>query len=164
MTMDRLWAPWRVKYLRTQKQGKCIFCLNQRFKAKNYTVIRNRHSFAMLNKYPYNNGHILVAPLRHIKDLSQLKDFEIIDLFNTLGQVKGLLARVLKPSGFNIGINISETAGAGITGHLHIHIVPRWRGDTNFMPVIFNTKVVSQSLEDLYQRLRKEVACSPRKK
>jgi ATP adenylyltransferase len=96
----------------------------------------------------------MVAPRRHIKSISQMKDPEIIDLFKTLERTKKLLDKVLKPDGYNIGINISEIAGAGIPGHLHIHIVPRWKGDTNFMPVLNDTKIISQSLDELYKRLK----------
>ncbi len=107
----------------------------------------------MLNIYPYNNGHTMVAPYRHTEDLSSLKKEEILDIFKTLNKTIELINRVLKPQGYNIGINTSEFAGAGIKAHLHIHIVPRWKGDTNFMPVIYNTKVISQSLNELYSRL-----------
>ena len=97
----------------------------------------------------------MVSPLRHVNEISQLKEIELLDLFKTLNIIKELLDSALKPHGYNIGINISKDAGAGIIGHLHIHLVPRWRGDTNFMPVIFNTKIISQSLDDLYKRLKR---------
>lgn len=109
----------------------------------------------MLNIFPYNNGHIMVAPLRHVRELSLLKDYEILDLFQNLNKIKTLLEKTLRPHGYNIGINVSKTAGAGITGHMHIHIVPRWMGDTNFMPVIHDTKIISQSLGELYKELKK---------
>ena len=108
----------------------------------------------MLNIFPYNNGHILVSPRRHIREFGQLKSLEILDLINSLNKAKELLDKVLKPDGYNIGINISRSAGAGITGHLHIHIVPRWIGDTNFMPVLYDTKIVSQSLDELHEQLK----------
>jgi ATP adenylyltransferase len=108
----------------------------------------------MLNIFPYNNGHVMVAPIRHINRLSQLKEKETLDLFRTLNKVQILLDRVLKPQGYNIGINISKSAGAGITGHLHIHIVCRWQGDTNFMTTIYDTKIISQSLDELYKQLK----------
>jgi len=109
---------------------------------------------AMLNAYPYNNGHLMIAPLKHVASLEALNKGELLDLFEHLNNTKILLEDILKPDGFNIGINLSRSAGAGIPGHLHIHIVPRWRGDTNFMPVIFGTKVISQSLEELYKKLK----------
>jgi len=108
----------------------------------------------MLNIFPYNNGHLMVAPLRHVRDISLLDKEEILDLFASLNRAKALLEKVLSPDGYNIGINVSRTAGAGIPGHLHIHIVPRWNGDTNFMPVLNNTKIISQSLEELHKRLK----------
>lgn len=152
--MERLWAPWRLGYIRAKKNEGCIFCRAKKQIGNNYIFIRNKYSFAILNIFPYNNGHAMVAPLRHIHSIALLKKTEILDLFKTLNQTKKRLDRVLRPKGYNIGINISDIAGAGIIGHLHIHIVPRWKGDTNFMPVIFQTKVISQSLEELYHRLR----------
>jgi ATP adenylyltransferase len=109
----------------------------------------------MLNIFPYNNGHAMVAPLKHVKDLSTLNETELLDLLSTLQKTKDMLEKTLKPHGYNIGINLSRQAGAGIPGHLHIHIVPRWKGDSNFMPVIFNTKVISQSLGELLKQLKK---------
>ncbi len=152
--MNRLWAPWRVKYITAKKKKKCIFCASLKPKHKNYVVLKSAHSFAMLNTFPYNNGHIMVSPKRHIGEISLLKDSEILDLMKTLNKAKKMLDKVLKPDGYNIGINLSENAGAGITGHLHIHIVPRWKGDNNFMPVLYNTKVISQSLDELLKRLK----------
>ena len=108
----------------------------------------------MLNIYPYNNGHLMISPKRHIRDLSLLRDDEMLDLLKTLNKAKKLLNKVLKPRGYNIGANLGCAAGAGITGHLHLHIVPRWVGDTNFMSTIGSTKVISQSLKDLYKRLK----------
>lgn len=153
--MDRLWAPWRIRYIRAKRQKKCIFCASRKSKGKNYVIFKTRYSIAMLNIFPYNNGHIMVFPLRHLKEVSGLKEAEVLDLFGALDNVKRLLDTVLKPDGYNIGINVSEIAGAGITGHLHIHIVPRWRGDTNFMPILYDTKVVSQSLDELHKQLRR---------
>lgn len=153
--MDKLWAPWRIRYIRGHKKKKCIFCQAKKSKEKlNYVVLKTRYSISVMNIFPYNNGHLMVSPVRHVGELSRLKDFEVLDLFKTLAQTKKLLDRVLKPDGYNIGINISEVAGAGIPGHLHIHIVPRWKGDTNFMPVLADTKIISQSLNELYKQLR----------
>ncbi|MBM3246464.1 MAG: HIT domain-containing protein [Candidatus Omnitrophica bacterium] len=158
--MDRLWAPWRIKYIKTSTRDsqtlakKCIFCLAAKKAKKNYVVLKTKHSIALLNIFPYNNGHLMVAPARHIKDISLLKEEEALDLFRALNSAKKLLDKTLKPQGYNIGANISEVAGAGIAGHLHIHLVPRWKGDTNFMPVLTNTKILSQSLEELYRQLK----------
>lgn len=155
--MRKLWAPWRIRYIHSKPKQKktCIFCEAQKSKNKNYVFISNKLSFAMLNIYPYNNGHIMVAPLKHTGKLSSLNENDFFSLFKTLNEAVKRLDKVLKPHGYNIGINLSKYAGAGITGHLHIHVVPRWKGDTNFMPVIYDTKVISQSLGELYGRLRK---------
>jgi len=152
--MDKLWAPWRIKYIRTKRQKKCIFCQAKKSSGKNYLIFRTRYAIAILNIFPYNNGHIMLSPIRHVRDFTQLKDAEALDLFRALNKAKGLLEKVLKPHGYNIGINISKPAGGGITGHMHIHIVPRWIGDTNFMPTLYNTKIISQSLDELYNRLK----------
>jgi ATP adenylyltransferase len=153
--MDRLWAPWRINYIKNSKKGKiCIFCKALKNSRASFVVLKTKYSIAMLNIFPYNNGHILVSPRRHIAKLSQLRKSEITDLFQTLNKSIGLLDKVLKPDGYNIGINLSRSAGAGITKHLHIHIVPRWIGDTNFMPAIYGAKIISQSLSQLYRQLK----------
>lgn len=155
--MDMLWAPWRSKYIYTKKQARCIFCGNRTGKSTpaRYILDRAEYSFAMLNLYPYNNGHTMVAPYRHVRDLESLSQLELIDLMQLLQKMKAVIDKKLKPAGYNIGINIGKIAGAGFDGHLHIHIVPRWNGDTNFMPVVSNTKVVSDSLRRLYGLLKK---------
>lgn len=152
--MDKLWAPWRIKYIRNKKQKKCIFCAGAKSTQKKDIVFKTRYSISMLNIFPYNNGHLMVSPRRHVKELSQLKKAEALDLFEALTDTKKLLDETLKPDGYNIGINLGAASGAGIAGHLHIHIVPRWRGDTNFMPILANTKVISQSLGELYKQLK----------
>ncbi len=152
--MDRLWAPWRNNYIKAKKGGRCILCRAVKARGKDYVIFKSRHSFAMLNIFPYNNGHIMVSPRRHIKDISQLNRREAVDLFDSLSRAKRLLEKVMKPQGFNIGINISKSAGAGITGHLHIHIVPRWLGDSNFMPILSDTRVICQSLDELFKMLK----------
>ena len=153
--MDKLWAPWRINYVSSKIKSKgCIFCSAKTAKTKDYVIFKTRFSIVMLNIYPYNNGHILIAPLRHIRDISLMQDSEILDLFKCLNKVKSLLHKVLKPQGYNIGFNLTRVAGAGIVGHLHLHIVPRWVGDTNFMPVVFGTKIISQSLDQLAKKLK----------
>jgi ATP adenylyltransferase len=144
-----------MKYLKAKRQKKCIFCQSLKSKGKNYIILKSRYSFSLLNVFPYNNGHVMVSPIRHIRELSQLKEIEILDLFKTLNNTKKMLDNVLKPHGYNIGINVSSDAGAGETRHLHIHIVPRYRGDTNFMTTLCGTKVISQSLDELYKHLKK---------
>ncbi|MFA5089414.1 MAG: HIT domain-containing protein [Candidatus Omnitrophota bacterium] len=152
--MDKLWAPWRAQYITAKKQKGCIFCLAFKAGKNKYVIARNRFAFAMLNTFPYNNGHIMIAPLRHTAEISSLKKEEILGMFSLLSETKRLLKEVLNAQGYNIGINISDIAGAGVKGHLHMHIVPRWKGDTNFMPVLYGTKIVSQSLGELYKRLK----------
>jgi len=157
--MDRLWAPWRMSYLKKGAKGKgCIFCLNKAGKAKRHVFLKTKHSLGILNIYPYNNGHVMVAPFRHTSSIRKLSDKEIVDLFRAVSLSQRLLDRVLKPQGYNIGINESNVAGAGITAHVHIHIVPRWKGDTNFMPALYATKVISQSLDELLKRLKSEAS------
>jgi len=153
--MDKLWAPWRINYISNVNKSKgCIFCLAKTGKSKDHVIFKTRFSIAMLNIYPYNNGHMLISPLRHIRDISQMRENEILDLFKCLNKAKSLLQKVLSPQGYNIGLNFTRVAGAGIVGHLHLHIVPRWVGDTNFMPVIFGTKIISQSLDELTKKLK----------
>lgn len=158
--MDKLWAPWRINYISVAKKAKgCLFCRVSREASdrKNLVLLRSEHVFCILNKFPYNNGHLMLSPYRHIRNLSQLNNGEILDLFSTLNKVQSLLKKMLKPDGFNLGMNLGRVSGAGIPGHLHLHVVPRWKEDTNFMPVLFDTKVVSQSLEALYEKLHKRI-------
>lgn len=155
--MDKLWAPWRSKYLYLRHNKKCIFCGTKTVKkndSKKYILARTGHSFSILNLYPYNNGHVMVAPFRHVKDLTALSQEELLDLMNLVNTTKKMIDRRLKPQGYNIGMNIGQVGGAGFAGHVHIHIVPRWTGDTNFMPIVAGTKVVSESLEAMYKLLK----------
>lgn len=152
--MDKLWAPWRSKYIYLRTNKKCIFCSKNIPKRSGYIIERSRHAFAMLNLYPYNNGHVMVAPYRHVKSPELLSGAELQDLMKLVNRVKVRIDKKLKPHGFNIGMNIGRVGGAGFAGHLHIHIVPRWNGDTNFMPVISDTKIVSESLEAMQRALR----------
>lgn len=155
--MNVLWAPWRVKYIMAlnKKEKGCIFCkmCRQKNDRKNYIFLRSKHSFAVLNIYPYNNGHAMVVPYRHVPDLSRLNREEKKDLLGLLETTKALLDKTLKPQGYNIGMNLGRVSGAGFPGHIHIHIVPRWSGDTNFMPIVAATKVISQSLNALWKEL-----------
>jgi ATP adenylyltransferase len=157
---DKLWAPWRIKYLTSPKDKGCIFCKALKSKKQEGVIFRRDHSFCILNIFPYNNGHVMIAPNRHVKDLAALKDSELLDLLGSVNTAKAVIDKALKPDGYNIGINISKHAGAGIPGHIHIHIVPRWQGDTNFMPVLYNTKVISQSLKELQKTLKTSYAGS----
>jgi ATP adenylyltransferase len=155
--MKKIWAPWRSKFIYERKRTGCIFC--QAWQAKNdkshHVIERSRYSFSMLNLYPYNNGHIMVVPKSHKSNLEKLTQGEIADLMSLVNKATKLLRQELQPAGFNIGINIGKISGAGYPGHVHIHIVPRWEGDTNFMPVLSGAKVISESLGELYKRLKK---------
>jgi ATP adenylyltransferase len=137
------------------KKG-CIFCsaFKEKRDKKNWIILRSKHSFAILNAFPYNNGHVMVIINRHLSLLEQLNDAELMDINKTAIRVIKLLRKVLRPSGFNVGINLGRVSGAGIDKHLHIHIVPRWLGDTNFMPVACGTKIISQSLNELYSKIK----------
>jgi ATP adenylyltransferase len=121
---------------------------------KRYILERSGRSFSMLNLFPYNNGHVMVAPYRHVKSLELLSREELFDLMSLVNRAKIILDRKLRPHGYNIGLNIGKISGAGYAGHIHVHIVPRWPGDTNFMPVIADSKVVPESLDAMYELLR----------
>lgn len=158
--MDKLWAPWRITYVSNTKAKGCIFCkaLKDKKDTKNFVVLRSNHSFAILNTFPYNNGHVMVVSNRHVSSMEPLKDNEILDLNRVVTKMLSALRAVLKPAGFNVGMNLGKVAGAGIDKHMHIHIVPRWLGDTNFMPVLSDAKIISQSLNELYAKLKKHLA------
>ncbi len=157
MTTKLLWAPWRSAYVTSigKKNAGCVFCriVKEKNDKKNYIFIRHPFCFAVFNIFPYNNGHVMIIPNRHVNDLKKMTKSEKEDLFSLLEEVKDLLDKVLRPQGYNIGINIGRAAGAGFPGHFHIHVVPRWQGDVNFMPVTAGTKVISQSMDVLFKRL-----------
>lgn len=159
MAMEQLWAPWRIRYILGERESGCFFCRKSQESddAKNHVVIRARTCFALLNTYPYNAGHLMVAPYKHTGDLDDLAESELSELMSLTRRCKQLLSRAIKPHGFNIGINIGRTAGAGVLDHVHVHIVPRWDGDTNFMPVLADTHVMPQALDELYQLLMKHL-------
>ncbi len=155
--MDRLWAPWRMEYIKMERKNGCIFCEKPQENKddKNFILYRGKTAFVILNIFPYNNGHLMVAPYEHIANLEELQDDTLLEISHLLQKMIIVLKKAMSPHGFNVGMNLGETAGAGIPGHLHWHIVPRWNGDTNFMPVISNTKVIVQSLENSYMTLKK---------
>ncbi|MFH1452373.1 MAG: HIT domain-containing protein [Armatimonadota bacterium] len=154
--MEHLWAPWRMKYINCAKKNDegCIFCNKPKEEdlKKNYILEKTDLCFVIFNIYPYNNGHLMVAPLRHLKNLNELTDEETEEIFNLLKKWEKILMEKLNPHAFNIGANIGRAAGAGFE-HLHFHIVPRWNGDSNFMPVISDTKILNMSLDELYDLL-----------
>jgi len=153
--MKKLWAPWRFEYLGIP-QKTCFFCksLKAKVPAKVLLLEKNKHALAIMNRYPYNNGHVMIASQRHLGFYEKLKDYEIKAMNELLIRVIKALKMTMKPQGFNIGINQGAVAGAGVLDHIHIHCVPRWPGDTNYMPVIANTKVVSDSLKNTYRLLK----------
>lgn len=152
-----LWAPWRIEYIEnTSKNEGCIFCekSSESNDRKNLIVHRGEMGFVIMNKYPYNNGHLMVVPNQHTSEMDSLSCEEKIELFNFLQASQNVLKEVMKPQGFNIGMNLGRLAGAGIVDHLHFHIVPRWGGDTNFMPIVGHTKVISEGLEQTWEKLK----------
>ncbi len=157
--MDRLWAPWRMAYILSgaELSEECIFCAfpAQPARWREHLVLAvGRHSFVMMNKYPYNNGHLMVIPRRHVGDPGDLPAEEYAATGEMLRAATRILGEAVKAQGFNIGMNLGRVAGAGIENHCHWHIVPRWHGDTNYMPVVGEVKVMSQHLEDGYDTLR----------
>jgi ATP adenylyltransferase len=159
--MDRIWAPWRKAYLRPKgrKEKGCLFCrlLAEKRDSRNYILKRTPFSFAILNLYPYNNGHVMIVPNRHVDSVHALSDHEKLDWLSLFEEIQAGLKKALKPQGFNAGINIGRVGGAGIPHHLHLHVVPRWKGDVNFMPVVGDTKVISESLDSVYQALTQKL-------
>lgn len=154
-----LWAPWRIGYIQSLKEDLgCFLCHDIENSAdddKNLVLWRTALSIVVLNHFPYNNGHLLISPIRHIAELGDATDGELMELMKLQRESQKALSLAIKPHGFNIGMNLGRCAGAGLPGHLHVHIVPRWNGDTNFMPVCSDTDVISQSLVELLEQLRK---------
>ncbi|TET47613.1 MAG: HIT domain-containing protein [Dehalococcoidia bacterium] len=154
--MERIWAPWRIQYIQMEKPEGCILCEKpgQNNDAQNYILHRGDKNFIILNSYPYNPGHLMVAPYRHVASLEKLTDEERREHFEIVSRSVRVLRQVFNPGGFNIGINLGKAAGAGIEDHFHTHIVPRWQGDTNFMPVLADVRVLPEALADTYQKLK----------
>ena len=165
MEHENLWAPWRIKYIQglserphSEKEGNdCFICRDLRHPQdddKNLVLWRAQKSIVMLNLFPYNNGHLLIAPARHISDLGDATDEELLEMIKLIRESQRALSLAIKPHGFNVGMNFGRCSGAGLPQHFHIHIVPRWSGDTNFMSVCSDTKVISQSLSALLELLK----------
>ena len=163
--MKKIWAPWRVEYIRSEKAKACIFCQKpaENKDSLNYILFRGKTSFVMLNNYPYNPGHLMVAPFRHLATLDDLTDEEIFEHFDLVRKSARAIKEAYKPEGFNIGMNLGRVAGAGVEGHVHTHVVPRWNGDTNFMPVLSDTKVLPEALAATYAELKEKIALIARK-
>lgn len=160
--MEQLWAPWRMEYIEQigKEEKACIFCSKsaQNLDDENFVLHRGRTVFILLNTFPYTNGHLLVAPYRHLADLAELSAEEAKEFFSAAALAVSALRQALSPEGFNLGLNLGRAAGAGIVDHLHLHIVPRWSGDTNFMAVCGGVKVIPEALPDTLKKLRLAVA------
>ena len=156
--MKVLWAPWRIKYITGDKEEGCIFCKKPKEgnDKENLILYTGETSFIIMNRYPYSNGHLMTVPYKHTNNFSDLTQDERLDLMNLTAKCLDIL-QVIKPEGFNIGMNLGRTGGAGIDDHLHFHIVPRWSGDNNFMPVIGDVRVMPEYLEETYETLSKHL-------
>ena len=162
--MEKLFSPWRSKYIETfsrpeSDKGECVLCKAYQDKRddEHFIVTRGKACFVIMNLFPYNSGHLMIVPYRHIPDFLDLSDEESREIMRLLKQMTKALQVVSHPDGFNIGSNIGRTAGAGIDHHIHFHIVPRWNGDTNFMPVLADTKMISEDMKDTLLKLRKQL-------
>jgi ATP adenylyltransferase len=153
--VDRLWAPWRMEYINAaDDEGGCVFCLAAAGEdAERLVVHRGAHVIALLNKFPYSSGHFMVAPVRHVSEYGDLTDEEVLELHRFASAGMGALAETYAPQGYNLGWNLGRIAGAGIVDHVHLHVVPRWAGDTNFMPVLADVKVLPEALEDARRKI-----------
>ena len=153
--MESLFAPWRMDYILQDRKGrKCIFCpLKEQSDVKRLIIHRTAFSLVMLNRYPYTYAHLMVAPLRHVREVGKLKPEEMADIFHNLGQAIDILKEACHPDGFNVGMNLGQVGGAGILRHLHFHIIPRWKGDMNFMPAIADVRIIPEHLNRTYSRL-----------
>ncbi|MDD5095310.1 MAG: HIT domain-containing protein [Dehalococcoidia bacterium] len=153
--MEYIWAPWRINYILSEKENGCILCQKpkQDRDKENLLLYRGKHNLIMLNLYPYNPGHLMVTPYRHIQSLEAMGDEEMLEHFRLVSRCVNVLKETMHPDGFNMGINLGKVAGAGIDDHIHTHIVPRWNGDTNFLPVISDTRAVPEALAATYDKL-----------
>ncbi|MFH1196504.1 MAG: HIT domain-containing protein [bacterium] len=161
--MEKMWSPWRSQYIQSFKDKKgdeeCIFCGIETIEVNddnNLVVYKNENCFIVLNLYPYNSGHLLIVPFRHLSNFYELTDEENLEVMKLLGRSMEVLDKTMRPHGYNMGANLGKSAGAGIDAHIHFHIVPRWNGDTNFMPAIGEVKVISQDLLQTKHELIKE--------
>jgi len=165
--MDRLWSPWRMAYIDGMSddghKSGCFLCAARAAADDRRALVFMRRplAFAVLNRFPYNNGHALIVPNAHKGEMADLADNEMLAMMALARDVMALYGRVLRADGYNLGLNFGRVAGAGLPEHLHLHLVPRWTGDTNFMPVLADTKVIPQSLEDLFDRLRAAMDSEP---
>ena len=151
--MKTLWAPWRMEYILSEKEDECIFCYGLS-KNNDLTLLKGDDTMVMMNKFPYINGHLLVAPVRHISGLDELSKSEMAELLATVDRSVQILKQVMKPDGFNVGLNLGKVAGAGVEEHLHFHVVPRWFGDTNALTVFADIRVIPEHIKVTYDNLK----------
>ena len=154
--MNKLWAPWRIEYVSAPTEEGCIFCDKSKDdqERENLILHRGRHAFVLMNLYPYNNGHLMIAPYEHTSDPIGLEENVLNEIMTIANNSMSILSETLKTDGFNFGANIGKAGGAGIEEHIHYHIVPRWNGDTNFMPVVGNSKVMVEGLLETYDKIK----------
>lgn len=158
--MKVLWAPWRLRYIEQANTPKeCIFCQKAKEKRdfENLILKRGKTCFTIMNLYPYTNGHLMVAPYKHTHEFDNLTDTETLELLHNVSQSIKILKQSLRPDGFNVGLNLGMVAGAGVEGHIHFHVVPRWQGDSNFMPVLGEIRVIPEHIETTFRRLKREL-------
>jgi ATP adenylyltransferase len=158
MEKKYLYSPWRLDYILSKKEQDCIFCLKPAAgdDEKHLIVYRSKYCFVILNLYPYNNGHVMVVPFEHVPDISSLSDATLADIFKTVQLTESVMKNVYHNEGLNVGINIGKAAGAGVDEHIHVHIVPRWLGDCNFMSVVGGKRVIPEDFGHAYQMLKAE--------
>jgi ATP adenylyltransferase len=157
--LEKLWAPWREKFILCEKEPGCFLCrtAKENQDRKNLILHRGERCFVILNRYPYNNAHLMIAPYRHVAKLEVLKEEELTEMWKIAQLCVKALKSGLKPQGMNLGMNLGKVAGAGLADHIHLHIVPRWQGDTNFMPIFSETKIISVGLSKTYATLKREL-------
>jgi len=164
--MDYLWTPWRYRYIAgVEKDDRCIFCdaLAMNDDAKSFVVLRGEKNFVILNRFPYTSGHVMIVPFAHVAQLSACDVPTLAELMQLAQRVQAALDAAYQPQGYNLGMNLGRCAGAGVTGHLHLHLVPRWTGDTNFMTTISETRMEPEDLATTYKKLRRALAAKPEK-
>ena len=156
--MDRIWAPWRMEYITSSmtSDSKCFLCVDKADDQQALVVGRNSGAFIIMNRFPYTNGHVMVVPVRHAGSFDELTDEETLDMMRLVKIIASILKEEFNADGLNIGMNMGRAAGAGLEEHCHIHVVPRWFGDTNFMPILGETRVISEHLNTSYERLKRK--------
>ncbi|WP_202320038.1 HIT family protein [Archaeoglobus neptunius] len=154
--MERIFAPWRIRYILAPKPRECVFCKapEEDRDEENLILYRGKTCYVIMNRNPYNPGHVMICPYRHISSTEDMLDEELIEAMKLVNLSIGAIKKAMNPDGFNIGVNIGKVAGAGIAEHLHIHVVPRWNGDTSFMPVLADVQIIPEALEETYEKLR----------